>query len=193
MSGLTMFGRAPALALGASNGTANKVVMRGHSKCYHVEVRSWRTDPVRLRGALASSPADAAGVRKGRSYDSGLQALHSPARPRQAGVRPGSALGGAPASTPSRVHAPHAERACPSQITVNEKEPEDAALRRFRRACGAAKIVYEVRRCGTWVAGRESSSAGGRARCWRPQQQAQLLEQSAEQRRVRAGPPATHV
>lgn len=31
------------------------------------------------------------------------------------------------------------------QVTVNEREPEDMALRRFRRLCGAAKVVYEVR------------------------------------------------
>eukprot|EP01025_Chloroclados_australasicus_P006949 TRINITY_DN12200_c2_g1_i2.p2 TRINITY_DN12200_c2_g1~~TRINITY_DN12200_c2_g1_i2.p2 ORF type:complete len:146 (-),score=12.40 TRINITY_DN12200_c2_g1_i2:312-749(-) len=36
------------------------------------------------------------------------------------------------------------------EITVNDREPEDAALRRFRRAVTSAKVVYEVRRRRTF-------------------------------------------
>lgn len=33
---------------------------------------------------------------------------------------------------------------CTMQVVVSEREPEDAALRRFRRECQTAKIVHEV-------------------------------------------------
>eukprot|EP00892_Ulva_mutabilis_P010316 jgi/Ulvmu1/7657/UM038_0086.1 len=36
------------------------------------------------------------------------------------------------------------------EISVNEREPEDSALRRFRRAVSSSKVVYEVRRRRTF-------------------------------------------